>query len=75
MISIITAIHNQLEVNKIFYNSLKKSTFNSFELIILDNNSTDGSSDYFAEKRFENGNQWCEIFERKKYINMPYKTP
>lgn len=50
MISIITAIHNQLEVNKIFYNSLKKSTFNSFELIILDNNSTDGSSDYFAEK-------------------------
>ncbi len=49
MISIITAIQNQLEMNKIFLDSLRKYSHNPFELIIIDNASNDGSSDFFKE--------------------------
>lgn len=47
MISIITAVHNQLEINKLFYANLVRYTQNSFELIIIDNNSKDGSREFF----------------------------
>ena len=47
MISIITAIHNGLEFNKIFLEYLRKYTYNQFELIIIDNCSTDGSKEFF----------------------------
>lgn len=47
MLSIITAIHNQLNVNQIFWENLKKYTKNPFELIIIDNASTDGSAEFF----------------------------
>lgn len=47
MISIIVAIHNQLTINEIFYDSLKKYTYHPFELIIINNASTDGSDEYF----------------------------
>ena len=47
MISIITAVHNGLVVNKIFLAALKKYTHYPFELIIIDNASTDGSGNYF----------------------------
>ncbi len=49
MISIITAIHNQLDMNRIFWENLQKYTQNPFELIIIDNNSTDGSKEFFKE--------------------------
>lgn len=47
MISIITAIYNQRAVNEIYWASLKESTFNPFELIIVDNGSTDDSAEFF----------------------------
>lgn len=47
MISIITAVYNQLEMNKVFLDTLKKNTNNDFELIIIDNGSTDGSREFF----------------------------
>src|ERR1041384_689274 len=50
MLSIITAIHNQLAMNKLFYSSLQKYTHHPFELIIIDNHSTDGSADFFRSK-------------------------
>ncbi|MEA3448224.1 MAG: glycosyltransferase [Bacteroidota bacterium] len=50
MISIITGIYNQRAMNEIFYETLKRNTKNPFELIVVDNQSTDGSTDYFAEK-------------------------
>lgn len=47
MISIITAIYNQLDMNKMFYEHLVRYTDSDFELIIVDNSSDDGSRDYF----------------------------
>lgn len=50
MLSIIAAIHNQLGVNKLFYESIIKNTSLPFELIIIDNSSTDGSVEFFQGK-------------------------
>lgn len=47
LVSIITAIHNGLAFNQLFYESLVNYTVNKFELIIIDNHSTDGSREYF----------------------------
>jgi len=49
-ISIITAIHNGLALNKIFVESIEKYTQNEYELIIIDNVSTDGSAAFFNSK-------------------------
>jgi GT2 family glycosyltransferase len=49
MVSIITAVHNQLAMNKLFYENLVKYTHYPFELIIIDNNSTDGSREFFQQ--------------------------
>lgn len=47
MISIITAIYNQRPVNEIFLESLQRYTHFPYELIIVDNGSTDGSAEMF----------------------------
>lgn len=46
-LSIITAVHNQLPMNQIYWENLVKNTRHSFELIIIDNASTDASADFF----------------------------
>jgi len=50
MISIITSIHNQLGMNKLFYKYLKKNSYHPFQLIVIDNASTDGSGDFFRKQ-------------------------
>jgi len=50
MISIITAVHNQLEFNKLFLHSLRKNSCLPYELIIVDNHSTDGSAEFFEQE-------------------------
>jgi GT2 family glycosyltransferase len=47
MISIITAVHNQLPMNRLFAENLRKATRQPYELIVVDNASTDGSADFF----------------------------
>ena len=49
MISIITAIYNQISMNRLFLEYLKRYTADQFELIIIDNGSTDGSADFFEK--------------------------
>jgi GT2 family glycosyltransferase len=50
MLSIVTAVFNQLEMNKLFLERLQRFTALPHEVIIIDNNSTDGSGDYFRTK-------------------------
>ncbi len=37
-------------MNELFYETLKKNTSLPFELIVIDNNSTDGSLEFFKER-------------------------
>jgi glycosyltransferase involved in cell wall biosynthesis len=46
-LSIITAVYNQLPMNQIYWENLVKHTKYSFELIVIDNASTDASADFF----------------------------
>ena len=48
-ISIITAAHDQLAYNKVFFEALRKYTHHNFELIVVDNASTDASPEFFRE--------------------------
>lgn len=65
MISIITAVHNGLAMNKIFFEYLKKYTHHPFELIIIDNNSTDGSKEFFK-------GQQASVIENDKNYSYPH---
>ncbi len=49
-ISIVTAIHNQLIYNRLFFHSLKQTTHYPFDLIIINNASNDGSAEFFKEQ-------------------------
>lgn len=49
MISIITAIHNQIEMNRIYYQSIVESTDGEWELIVIDNSSDDGSAEWLEQ--------------------------
>jgi glycosyltransferase involved in cell wall biosynthesis len=46
-LSIITAVYNQLPMNQIYWENLVKHTKHPFELIVIDNASTDASADFF----------------------------
>lgn len=64
MISIITAIHNQLAHNRLFLESVKRYTYYPYEIIIIDNNSTDGSAEFFES-------QGCEVIRNNKNLCYP----
>lgn len=64
-ISIITAIHNGLAFNQLFFESLQKYTHHRFELIIIDNASTDGSRQYFQA-------QGARVISNPENFSYPY---
>ncbi len=65
MISIITAVYNGLPMNKLFVRSLKRYTSGEFELIVIDNGSTDGSKEFFKS-------EGAKVIENKANYSYPY---
>jgi GT2 family glycosyltransferase len=73
MLSIITAVHNQLAVNRIYAQSLKRHTRSPYELIIIDNASTDGSGEYFRSigaRVIRNGENWSYPHTQNQGIDI-----
>jgi glycosyltransferase involved in cell wall biosynthesis len=65
MISIISAVHNQLSMNKLFVESLQKYSDMPYELIIIDNASTDGSAEFFESVG-------ARVIRNKQNFSYPY---
>ena len=64
MFSIIAAVHNQLGHNQLFLESIKQYTTPPYEVIIIDNNSNDGSGDFFES-------QGCQVIRNKENLCYP----
>lgn len=64
-ISIITAVHNGIVFNKLYEYYLQKYTRHPYELIIIDNISTDGSREFFKQ-------QGAIVIENEKNYSFPY---
>jgi GT2 family glycosyltransferase len=64
MFSIIAAVHNQLGHNQLFLESLKQYTTPPYEVIVIDNNSSDGSGEFFES-------QGCRVIRNQKNLCYP----
>jgi len=65
MISIITAVHNGLAFNKIYLEYIRKYTHHPYEVIIIDNASTDGSREFFQS-------EGCKVIANSLNYSYPY---
>jgi GT2 family glycosyltransferase len=65
MISIITAVHNGLSFNRIYLDYVRRYTKGPYEVIIVDNCSTDGSREFFQE-------QGCKVIANSVNYSYPY---
>jgi len=64
MFSIIAAVHNQLGHNQLFLESIKKYTTPPYEVIVIDNNSSDGSGEFFES-------QGCRVIRNQNNLCYP----
>ena len=73
-LSIITAVYNQLAMNQIYWENLVKYTQHSFELIVIDNASTDASADFLNRSvrvSFATRATIRTLFRRTKALPLP----
>lgn len=81
MLYIITAVHNRKEVTKRFVDVLKKQTYTDIQLILVDDGSTDGTSEMVLEKLPNStiirgdGNLWWggALHEAYQWVNKNLK--
>lgn len=64
MLSVIVAIHNQLGHNQLFLEGIKKYTTGRYEVIVIDNHSTDGSAEFFEASG-------CRVIRNKQNLCYP----
>lgn len=71
-LSIITAIHNALPMNRFYWEMLVQQTRVPFELVVVDNHSTDGSEAYFAGLARESGRPGQSVVYVRNELNQSY---
>lgn len=64
MLSIIVAVHNQLGHNQLFLEGIQRYTIGPYEVIVVDNHSTDGSAELFEA----NG---CRVIRNDRNLCYP----
>lgn len=65
MLSIIVAVHNQLPMNKLFWHHLSECTLGEWELVVVDNGSSDASAEFFAS-------QGAKVIRNNGNYSYPY---
>ena len=64
MLSIIVAVHNQLGHNTLFLDGVRRFTTGPYEVIVVDNHSTDGSAEFFAS-------HGCQVIRNSRNLCYP----
>jgi GT2 family glycosyltransferase len=64
VLSIIVAVHNQLGHNQLFLEGISRYTTGPYEVIVIDNHSTDGSAEFFESKG-------CRVLRNAKNLCYP----
>jgi GT2 family glycosyltransferase len=64
MLSIIVAVHNQLGHNQLFLEGIRRYTTGPYEVIVIDNHSTDGSAEFFESNA-------CIVIRNKVNLCFP----
>ena len=63
MLSVIVAVHNQIGHNQLFLEGIRKYTTGPYEVVVIDNHSTDGSAEFFES-------QGCRVI--RNAVNLCY---
>jgi len=63
MLSVIVAIHNQIGHNRLFLQGIQRYTTGPYEVVVIDNHSTDGSAEFFES-------QGCRVIRNP--VNLCY---
>ncbi len=71
-LSIITAIHNGLPMNRLYWKALSGNTAAPFELIVIDNHSTDGSEKFFKGLMEKNEKANQKVVYIRNEFNQSY---
>ena len=50
MLSVIVAVHNQIGHNHLFLKGIRQYTTGAYEVVVIDNHSTDGSAEFFESE-------------------------
>ncbi|HLZ34498.1 MAG TPA: glycosyltransferase [Nitrospira sp.] len=64
MLSVIVAVHNQLGHNQLFLEGIRCYTAGPYEVIVIDNHSTDGSAKFFES-------QGCRVLRNERNLCYP----
>ena len=64
MLSVIVAVHNQIGHNQLFLEGIRKYTTGPYEVVVIDNHSTDGSAEFFES-------QGCRVIRNAANLCYP----
>lgn len=64
MLSVVVAVHNQIGHNQLFLQGIRKYTTGPYEVVVIDNHSTDGSAEFLES-------QGCRVIRNAKNLCYP----
>jgi GT2 family glycosyltransferase len=64
MLSIVVAVHNQIGHNRLFLEGIRRYTSAPYEVVVIDNHSTDGSTEFFES-------QGCRVIRNAANLCYP----